>query len=302
VNAPADTTNAAGGAMRLLNFGCGRTYHRDWTNLDTLPVSPEVIPHDLRQAFPFDDAAFDAVYGSHVLEHLEPAAARRLLQECFRILRPGGIIRIVVPDLESIARLYVSSLEGAVDGDRESELRYDWLMLELYDQAVRKVSGGNMAAYLAENMDRKTSTFAMERIGYEGTQAVDSALPGFSITSRILRRLRTVVESMRRMAVIASAIVFLGRRGAAAVREGLFRDSGEVHQWMYDRFSMARALAQIGFESIRRRSAGESDIPGFANSRLEVIDGIEYKPDSLYIEGRKAATSDLSRSTRLAAH
>jgi len=300
VNAPADTTKTAGGAMRLLNFGCGRTYHRDWTNLDTLPVSPEVIAHDLRRAFPFDDAAFDAVYGSHVLEHLEPAAARRLLQECFRILRPGGIIRIVVPDLESIARLYVSSLEGAVDGDRESELRYDWLMLELYDQAVRKVSGGNMAAYLAENTDRRTSRFVMERIGYEGRQAVDSELPGFSITSRILRRLRTEAESMRRMAVIVSATVFLGRRGAAAVRDGLFRDGGEIHQWMYDRFSMARALAQIGFESVRTRTAGESDIPGFVNYKLEVIDGVECKPDSLYMEGRKAAEPDSSGIKRVA--
>lgn len=280
-------TGGIDGSVRLLNFGCGGTFHPDWTNLDTSPVSPEVIAHDLRLRFPFADGTFDAVYGSHVLEHLEPAAAERLLQDCFRILRPGGIIRIAVPDLESIARLYVSSLEGALNGDHESEMRYDWLMLELYDQAVRKVSGGNMAAYMAEDTDRKRVRFVAERVGCEGAQAMANPVPGFSVTSRVLGRLRSMAGSIRRMAAIASAFVFLGPRGAAAVREGLFRHGGEVHQWMYDRFSLARALRQAGFATIQRRSAGESDIPGFAGYRLEVIDGRERKPDSLYMEGRK---------------
>jgi len=148
----------------LLNFGCGATYHPDWTNLDASPVSPDVIAHDLRSRFPFVDDTFDAVYGSHVLEHLEPAAALAVLQDCCRILKPKGIIRIVVPDLETIARLYVSSLEGALNGDQESEKRYDWIMLELYDQTVRRVSGGKMAACLAGDTGRISPRFVAERI------------------------------------------------------------------------------------------------------------------------------------------
>lgn len=278
-------------SVRLLNFGCGGTFHPDWTNLDASPVSPAVIAHDVTRRFPFADGTFDAVYGSHVLEHLEPAVAERVLGDCFRILKPGGILRIAVPDLESIARLYLSSLEGALNGDRESETHYDWLMLELYDQSVRKVSGGRMAAYMAEQEGCPSSAFVANRIGCEGTPAVANQLPGFPITSRVLRKLRSVADSMRRTAAIASASVFLGHRGAAALREGLFRNRGEVHQWMYDRFSLARVLGRVGFASIQKRLAGESDIPGFAAYELEIVRGRERKPDSLYIEGLKPAAA-----------
>jgi len=290
----------AGGPVRLLNFGCGGTFHPDWTNLDASPVSPAVIAHDVTRRFPFADSTFDAAYGSHVLEHLEPAVAEEVLRDGFRILKPGGIIRIAVPDLESIARLYLSSLEGALNGERESETRYDWLMLELYDQAVRKVSGGRMAAYMAEHGDRTRSHFVAERIGCEGSRAMASQPSGFSITSRVLRKLRSMADSMRRTAAIASASVFLGPRGAAALREGLFRNVGEVHQWMYDRYSLPRVLRQVGFASIQERLAGESDIPGFAGYELEIIRGRERKPDSLYMEGRKpAATRDLQKNVQL---
>ncbi|MGH8678073.1 MAG: class I SAM-dependent methyltransferase, partial [Burkholderiales bacterium] len=116
-------------SVRLLNFGCGATFHPAWVNLDSSPVSPQVIRHDLREPFPFPANSFDGVYGSHVLEHLEPDAAIRLLKECHRVLKPGGIVRVVVPDLEVIARLYLESLEGAAAGDPNSEMRYDWAML-----------------------------------------------------------------------------------------------------------------------------------------------------------------------------
>jgi predicted SAM-dependent methyltransferase len=283
------STAGAGGPARLLNFGCGETTHPAWTNLDASPASPGVIAHDLRRRFPFADGTFDAVYGSHVLEHLEPAAAQKLLEDCFRILRPGGIVRIAVPDLESIVGLYVSSLQGALKGDQESEMRYDWLMLELYDQAVRKAPGGNMAVYMADKTDRKRSRFIAERIGCESVHPTANRSPGSSTASRVLRKLRNTGGSLRRTATIVCAHLFLGSRGAAAVREGLFRDGGEVHQWMYDRFSLARALGKAGFASIQKRLAGESGIPGFAGYGLEIVNGQERKPDSLYMAGRKPA-------------
>ena len=280
---------SAGRAERLLNFGCGGTFHRDWVNLDASPVSPDVIAHDLRRRFPFADGTFDAVYGSHVLEHLEPETAKCLLRDCLRILKPGGIIRVAVPDLETIARLYLASLEMTLAGDPEAEGRYDWLMLELYDQSVRKVSGGSMAAYLSGSPDRQKSAFVSERIGCEGMQGTTGQARHFPVQYRILRGLRSLTDSVRRAAAAASAFAFLGSRGLVAMREGLFRGQGEVHQWMYDRFSMGRALRQSGFASIRKCRAGESDIADFAGYNLEILDGRERKPDSLYMEARKPA-------------
>lgn len=54
---------------------------------------------DLRSRLPFADESVDAVYASHVWEHLHWDVAEAATRECFRILRPGGRIRLIVPDL-----------------------------------------------------------------------------------------------------------------------------------------------------------------------------------------------------------
>jgi SAM-dependent methyltransferase len=69
--------------------------------------SPEIRVHDVTQGIPHDDGTVDGIYSSHMLEHLEPWAAQNLLAECHRVLRPGGTLRVVVPDLEVIVRAYL---------------------------------------------------------------------------------------------------------------------------------------------------------------------------------------------------
>ena len=81
--------------------------------------------------------------------------------------------------------------------------------------------------------------------------------------------------------------LLLGREGVSVLREGFFRRSGEVHQWMYDRFSLKRALEQAGFGEVGICAAGESGIPGFARFELETRNHQPRKPDSLYMEGKK---------------
>jgi ubiquinone/menaquinone biosynthesis C-methylase UbiE len=65
------------------------------------------LVHDLRKPLPFRENTFSAVYASHVLEHLYLADAQRLLSECRRVLKPGGVIRLVVPDLRSMVEDYL---------------------------------------------------------------------------------------------------------------------------------------------------------------------------------------------------
>jgi SAM-dependent methyltransferase len=267
---------------RVLNFGCGATFHADWVNLDASPASPQIITWDLRRGFPFEENVFDAVYGSHVLEHLKPEVAMQVLCDSFRILKPGGIIRIVIPDLETIARLYLQSLEGAIAGDVEAQMRYDWMILELYDQAVRTTTGGEMACYLRAGLDERQARFIARRVGEE-------ALPKHHAVSPSGQRLPSLIRAIRRRIASACVFLLLGREGAAALREGLFRRGGEIHQWMYDRFSLARALAQAGFTEVSCHAADESAIEAFASYGLETLGGRPRKPDSLYVEGRKPA-------------
>jgi predicted SAM-dependent methyltransferase len=265
---------------RLLNFGCGSVFHREWVNLDAVPAAEDVIAHDVRSPFPFPDASFDAVYGSHVLEHLEPSAGARLLLECRRVLRPSGVIRVAVPDLEVIVRLYLRYLEGALTGDTLAEQRYDWMMLELYDQTVRTDSGGKMGQCLGNTRDEEQAKFVESRVGRQAATQAPS--------SRRRSILRHAVAAVRRRGAGLAVSLFLGAEGRAALREGLFRRSGEVHQWMYDRFSMTRALHQAGFAGARVCAADESAIPGFASYALETIHGRARKPDSLYVEATKS--------------
>jgi predicted SAM-dependent methyltransferase len=63
---------------------------------------------DIRRRFRYPDDRFACAYSSHVLEHLYPHDMRHCLAEVFRTLRPGGIFRIAVPDLDALVHNYDS--------------------------------------------------------------------------------------------------------------------------------------------------------------------------------------------------
>ena len=69
------------------------------------------LVHDLTKPLPFAADSFSAIYASHVVEHLYLKDAQKLLAECRRVLKPGGVVRIVVPDLRSMAKAYLRNGE-----------------------------------------------------------------------------------------------------------------------------------------------------------------------------------------------
>jgi ubiquinone/menaquinone biosynthesis C-methylase UbiE len=70
------------------------------------------LVHDLTKPLPIRDNSVSAIYGAHVLEHLYLSDAQRLLNECKRVLCPGGVIRLVVPDLRSMTTNYLKNKNG----------------------------------------------------------------------------------------------------------------------------------------------------------------------------------------------
>jgi predicted SAM-dependent methyltransferase len=64
--------------------------------------------HDLSHSIPLKDETADFVYSSHFLEHLFRQDAERLLKDCYRVLKPGGMVRACVPDLAYAISLYVA--------------------------------------------------------------------------------------------------------------------------------------------------------------------------------------------------
>ncbi len=277
-------------AMRLLNLGCGTRFHADWLNADIAPDAPGVLAVDLAAELPFAAQSFDAVYCSHVLEHLTADAAAALLARIHGVLRPGGILRVVVPDLEAMARLYLGLLEELERDPGRREADYDWMMLELYDQVARSEGGGGMVRYLADRVDMapRNAEFVRSRIGAEAFAALEAAARGQwheSAPGGWRRRLSAARQALA--GAVAAAIGGAALRRALA--EGNFRQSGEVHRWMYDRHSLGRALRRAGFAKVARQTAFESRIAEFARYQLDVDEaGAVRKPDSLFMEGERA--------------
>ena len=278
--------------MKALNIGCGTRFHPEWTNIDTSYVGPHVQIHDVRKGLPFSDETFDVVYHSHLLEHLPREFALPFSRECYRVLKRGGIIRVAVPDLERIARLYLQTLDKALLGDSESRNDYIWAMLELYDQAVREKPGGAMLEYLSQNpIPNESMVYA--RLGEEARQIVarqarlrhnDNGKQCDSLGCKWWDHLHCLRDRMR------AALVrrLLGRYDYEALMLGRFRLSGEIHQWMYDRYSLALLLEQSGFQTPRELTGFDSAIENWAQFNLDTDgNGTVYKPDSLYVEAIK---------------
>lgn len=70
---------------------------------------------DIRKPLPFPDKRFIGIFSAHCLEHFPLGTVCGILREAKRLLAPGGIIRIVVPDAELYLRTYVSHLNGNTD-------------------------------------------------------------------------------------------------------------------------------------------------------------------------------------------
>ena len=141
--------------LARVNLGCGLRTPSGWINVDgswnarlakhpllrrtlaslkllpaekmSIPWSASILVHDIRKSLPFSNDSVGAIYASHVLEHLYREEGQHLVQESFRVLAAGGVLRIVVPDLEAIVREYMGErpfgpLAGEVErlsaGDR----------------------------------------------------------------------------------------------------------------------------------------------------------------------------------------
>jgi predicted SAM-dependent methyltransferase len=258
---------------RMLNLGCGNRFHQEWINIDFTSSSEYVRAYNLLKGIPYPNNFFDVVYHNNLLEHFQKNDGERFIQECFRVLKFQGIIRIVVPDLENIVRCYLNELENALAGDKSAEYNYDWIMLEMYDQTIRNYSGGAMADYL-QQQELKNEEFIFQRCGNVVKDIRKAYLSGPPIIP-LKRKIKRILKKM------------LSRIVGEAYVIGRFRLQGEIHQWMYDRFSLQRLLLNTGFSNIEIKSPYESNIPDWQCYELDANDNVIHAPNALYIEAKK---------------
>ncbi|MCE7700261.1 MAG: methyltransferase domain-containing protein, partial [Methanobacterium paludis] len=106
-----------------LNMGCGNVKLIDWVNIDIEPGADLIV--DLRKGLPFKNNSIDFIYNEHFIEHLKLEDGQKVLNEFYRVLKNGGVLRIATPDLDYILTKYS---EGWRDQDWLSWPEYDFIM------------------------------------------------------------------------------------------------------------------------------------------------------------------------------
>lgn len=100
--------------IRRLHIGCGKIRLENWVNADVVPGAQLII--DIRWPLPFPANYLERIYSEHVLEHVTYGTAIRFLREALRVLAPGGVIRIAMPDLDDL-----------IEGYSENWRRFEWV-------------------------------------------------------------------------------------------------------------------------------------------------------------------------------
>jgi predicted SAM-dependent methyltransferase len=264
-------------SRKMVNLGCGGRFHQAWLNYDLVPQDASIRKANFFQRVPLADGEADVVYHSHVLEHLTYDGGRAFLKDCARVLKPGGTLRIVVPDLEAFARDYVAAVDRRRAGESFRQ-QHQWSTIELVDQLVRVRRGGEMRRFLDtfDMSDKAAVSYVRSRLGSMSwmiDQRVDGA-PTVNTSQGKLEKLQA----------------FLSRRGywGGLIGTMFFRSIGENHQWMWDEFSLGDVLGEFSLVDIKRHEHNTSSIEEWGSFGLDTNpDGTPHKGVSVYLEARK---------------
>lgn len=160
----------AGAGELLVNIGAGPHGKPGWVNLDAAPAAEVNCVFDCRRELPFADGAVRAIFSEHFVEHLDYTEEVPLfLRECARVLRPGGVIRLVVPDAERYLHAYCQGDWSGLARLRtlDAEHRDPWLggryrtRMELINAVFRQ---GEQHKYA---YDYETLALALAQAGFD---------------------------------------------------------------------------------------------------------------------------------------
>ncbi len=108
--------------LRKLHLGCGGHMIEGWENTDL----PQV---DIRKRLPYPDNSASHMFCEHCVEHVTHQEAWNFFEECYRVLAPGGVVRIAVPDMVKLSFKITDGYKSAVkagghgDGSRKAAIR-----------------------------------------------------------------------------------------------------------------------------------------------------------------------------------
>jgi len=151
---------------------------------------PPIIRHDCRKGIPLAADSVDCVFTSHFLEHIYRHDAVRVLKECFRILKPGARIRVVVPDVRKAVEIYMSGKPDPECPCTPDEVlpftMADWLSAQFGCAEMNRVNKPRLSDKLVNLRrhrwlyDRESMSRLLQHAGFVGIEEkkpFESALP-----------------------------------------------------------------------------------------------------------------------------
>lgn len=161
-----------------LNLGAGFHQREGWTPVDLMVDPPGGIRWDVRWGLPFQTGSVHRIHCEHFFEHLRfPDEVMPALAECFRILEPGGALRIIVPDAGRYIRAYADGDASFFEAMRElggakAPFETD---IEIVNQAFR-MGGDHQFAWDWPVMHRRLEATGFEHVeetGYDPERFID---------------------------------------------------------------------------------------------------------------------------------
>jgi ubiquinone/menaquinone biosynthesis C-methylase UbiE len=101
------TTVAAAPSLRRLNWGCGRKGEAGWINSDRQGGADVQLRCDIREGLKLEEASIDYAASVHALQEVPFPDLQPVLRELYRVLKPGGVLRLVLPDADKAIQAYL---------------------------------------------------------------------------------------------------------------------------------------------------------------------------------------------------
>jgi len=270
------------------NLACGSAYLPGWSNFDYSACPPWVQQCNLLGRIPISKGSCRLVYSSHFLEHIPTTRTAFFLSEIYRILKPGGIARIVTPDFSEMCHSYTSAFQA---GDIH---KAEFIQLEILDQCVRKVPGGKLGK-LYETLASGGSLEAHERsrhlIYYRTGEQLSAKAQSRLTRLQQLQQISTNPKAaFDRLANHLRVKLACWIAPSAFVEQNISQATiGENHAWLYTFAELANLLTDAGFVKPERMSFATSNVPDFPCDLLDMHpDGGPRKgAESMYVEARK---------------
>ena len=151
-------------SVRALQIGAGTNNLPGWLNTDIEPVSGQAYL-DATKPFPLPDQSFKYIFSEQVIEHLTYEDGLFMLKECYRVLTPGGKIRLATPNLLKFVELFQGAKTEAMQQYMQRKLHWHgWptnASPECYILNLQLRSWGHEFVY-----DPRTLTDSLERAGF----------------------------------------------------------------------------------------------------------------------------------------